>query len=1130
MDQSADQAQSTSKTAAPTSSGPTESVTPATQPAWYKDAIIYQLHVRAFCDSNGDGVGDFPGLIQKLDYLADLGVTTLWLLPFYPSPLKDDGYDIADYVNVNPAYGTLDDFRRFVAEAHQRGMRIITELVINHTSDQHAWFQAARKAPPGSPERDFYVWSDTDQKYKDARIIFTDTEPSNWTWDRTANAYFWHRFFSHQPDLNFDNPKVTEAMIEVMKFWLDMGVDGMRLDAIPYLIERDGTNCENLPETHVVLKTIRKAMDDHYPDRMFLAEANQWPSDVRAYFGDGDECHMAFHFPLMPRMFMALRQEDRHPITDILRQTPDIPENCQWAIFLRNHDELTLEMVTDEERDYMYREYASDPRMRINVGIRRRLAPLLDHSPRRIELLNSLLMSLPGTPVIYYGDEIGMGDNIYLGDRNGVRTPMQWNADRNAGFSSADFSRLYSPPLMDPINNYQAVNVEAQKRSPSSLLNWMKRLISLRKRHPTFGRGSLRFLHPRNRKVLAYLRAYGDETILCVANMSRFVQPVELDLSEFKHSVPVEMLGGVSFPEIGELPYFLTLGPHSFLWFRLKKESTSFASGDDASSELPRLPTVTIATWEAVLQGTARKTLLREILPAYLMRQRWFAGKAKEIQSIDIKDATRLPSETLTCLLTVLEVHYRDGATELYSLPIGVASASEAERLRTAVSTSLIAKLDLPQGEALLFDALADDGICQTLLQWVEAGQKLPTRLGSLIPETTAAYPEIRGSADVPIRISRAAPHQSNSFVLFLPQIIFKLYRKLEAGVNPDYEIGRYLTESVKFPRIPRMGGAIEYQDGTGVHVMAMLQQLVHNQGNGWTHALESLHRYFERVVVLPADAVPASVAPRSLFDATPFELPPELQDTLGDYIRSAERLGQRTAELHLALASDTQLSEFKPESLRMADLAAQITSSKRDVKQVFQVLSHHADRLDDAIAENAHRLLGQRSNLNRRLDEILARDPGVTKIRVHGDYHLGQVLWAENDYVILDFEGEPARALEERRLKQSPLKDVAGMLRSFDYAAYAGLFDATRDRPLDLERLEPWARLWQSWISAAFLNSYLTTAKGAAFIPNDPRDLNALLRFYLLQKAVYELLYELNNRPDWVRIPLHGILGLLES
>ena len=634
-------------------------------PLWYKDAIVYQAHVRAFFDSTNDGVGDFVGLTQKLEYLESLGVNAIWLLPFYPSPLRDDGYDIADYENIHPSYGTLADFERFIAEAHRRGIRVITELVVNHTSDQHPWFQAARRAPAGSPERNYYVWSETKQRYESVRIIFTDSETSNWSWDDTAKAYYWHRFFHHQPDLNFDNPLVLRDIIKVMRFWLDRGVDGMRLDAVPYLIEREGTICENLPETHDVLKSIRRELDGQYSSRMLLAEANQWPADVRPYFGDGDECHMAFHFPLMPRMFMAVRQEDRHPIVEILRQTPEIPENCQWAMFVRNHDELTLEMVTDEERDYMYQAYAADPQMRINVGIRRRLAPLMENSRRRIELMNSVLFSLPGTPIIYYGDELGMGDNIYLGDRNGVRTPMQWTGDRNAGFSRADPARLYAPPIMDPVYGYQAINVEAQERAPFSLLNWMKRLIGLRKQHKVFGRGTLEFLPASNRKILAYIRKYENDVILCIANLARTVQPVELDLSLYRGMIPVEMLGLTEFPRIGELPYFLTLGPYAFYWFSLQHAAHSMTARvvPETATAVPHAPGLLVgAAWETLLEGNVRTLIERDLLLPFLLRQRWYGGKARSARAAHFADWGLLRRGPTPLFLTLVNVTFRRGS------------------------------------------------------------------------------------------------------------------------------------------------------------------------------------------------------------------------------------------------------------------------------------------------------------------------------------------------------------------------------------------------------------------------------------------------------------------------------------
>ncbi|HSQ15919.1 MAG TPA: maltose alpha-D-glucosyltransferase, partial [Candidatus Binatia bacterium] len=616
-------------------------------PFWYQDAVIYELHVRSFFDSDDDGIGDFRGLTEKLDYLQDLGVTALWVLPFYPSPLKDDGYDISNYTAVNPAYGELSDFRLFLREAHHRGLRVITELVLNHTSDQHPWFQRARRSPPGSKWRDFYVWSDSPEKYRDARIIFKDFESSNWTWDPVANAYYWHRFYSHQPDLNFDSPEVRRIMLTTMQFWLAMGVDGLRLDAVPYLYEREGTSCENLAETHKALKTIRKRVDERYPNRMLLAEANQWPEDAAAYFGDGDECHMAYHFPLMPRMFMAIRMEDRYPITDILSQTPPIHANCQWALFLRNHDELTLEMVTDEERDYMYRVYANDPHARINLGIRRRLYPLLGKDRKKFELMNALLLSLPGTPVLYYGDEIGMGDNIYIGDRNGVRTPMQWNSDRNAGFSRARSQKLFLPVTIDPDYHYETVNVEARQNNPSSMLWWMKRVIALRRQFKAFGRGTIEFLTPENHKVLAFLRSFGNELILVVANLSRFPQFVELDLSSHKGKVPVELVGKTEFPSIKDSPYFLTLGAHIFYWFSLESP--------DRETETATIPAETPAPILNVKGGPDslfRKDLrgtLERILPAYLRTRRWFGGKARRmkwariLETIPLANATAYP-------------------------------------------------------------------------------------------------------------------------------------------------------------------------------------------------------------------------------------------------------------------------------------------------------------------------------------------------------------------------------------------------------------------------------------------------------------------------------------------------------
>ncbi|PYX46050.1 MAG: maltose alpha-D-glucosyltransferase, partial [Acidobacteria bacterium] len=763
----------------------------AGDPLWYKDAIIYELHVRAFKDSNGDGIGDFPGLIQKLDYLQDLGVTCLWLLPFFPSPLKDDGYDISDYINVHSMYGTMDDFRAFLAAAHDRDLQVMIELVVNHTSDQHPWFQAARQARE-APEHDFYVWSDTDQKYKDARIIFTDTERSNWTWDPVANQYYWHRFFSHQPDLNYDNPKVVEEVLSVMRYWLDMGVDALRVDAVPYLVEREGTSCENLPETHAVIRKLRKEIDTHYSGRVLLAEANQWPTDVRPYFGEGDEFHMAFHFPLMPRIYMALRQEDRLPITDIIAQTPGIPDSCQWGLFLRNHDELTLEMVTHDERDYMYLAYSADPRMRINLGIRRRLAPLVDNNRRRIELLNSLLLSFPGTPILYYGDEIGMGDNIYLGDRNGVRTPMQWNGDRNAGFSSATPARLYSPVIMDPVWGYEAINVEAQQSDPSSLLSWMRNMIALRKLFRVFGRGSIEFLDAPNRKILAYLRQYEGEQVLCVANLSRFAQPVDLDLSKLEDMTPVEMLGYVEFPPIERQPYRLTLAPYSFLWLELQRTLPENLSDEvQAPLELSENPPTQLA---------------RDHLGLYLEASATLGLRTAELHRA-LAGPTDNPAFAPEALTDVdLNAQFADirqhasGVLDLLKERLPLLPDEVVELAASVLSRRrrILDRLGPLNGD---FPPIQRSRIHGDY----HLGQVLRAKtdfviLDLMVPPGTS------------LQVRRASAEQSNTSILFGDRFILKLFRRQEPGVNPDAEIGQYLTEKTNFAQIPPFAGSIEVE------------------------------------------------------------------------------------------------------------------------------------------------------------------------------------------------------------------------------------------------------------------------------------------------------------------------------
>jgi maltose alpha-D-glucosyltransferase/alpha-amylase len=1095
----------------------------AGDPLWYKDAIIYELHVRAFKDSNGDGIGDFPGLLQKMDYLQDLGVTCLWLLPFFPSPLKDDGYDISDYLDVHPMYGTINDFREFLAAAHDRSLQVMIELVVNHTSDQHPWFQAARQAPRGSPERDFYVWSDTEEKYKSARIIFSDTERSNWTWDPIAKQYYWHRFFSHQPDLNFDNPAVIEEVLKVMRYWLDMGVDGLRMDAIPYLVEREGTSCENLLETHTVIKTVRREIDAGYSNRLLLAEANQWPTDVRPYFGDGDECHMAFHFPLMPRIYMALRQEDRLPIIDIIAQTPGLPETCQWGLFLRNHDELTLEMVTNDERDYMYLAYSADPRMRINLGIRRRLAPLVDNNRRRIELLNSLLLSFPGTPILYYGDEIGMGDNIYLGDRNGVRTPMQWNADRNAGFSTAIPARLYSPVIMDPVWGYEAVNVEAQQGDPSSLLNWVRNMIALRKLFTVFGRGTIKFFDPANRKILAYLRQYRDERVLCVANLSRFAQPVDLDLSEAEGAVPVEILGYVDFPPIERQPYRLTLAPYSFLWLELQQRTQP----SEASMEFEE-QTALNATggWKSIFEGVNCQRLETNSFREYLPKQRWFAGKSRHIKTTTIRDWA--PFHSPSSAVALVDVQFDDGGSEVYLLPLAISYADTADELQRTSPNAIVAAIISGQGAGLLHDGVFDESTCQELLSFIENEREVESRHGRIRGLRGKAFEALRGTLGAPFSVRRGSAEQTNTSILYGDRFILKMLRRQEVGINPDAEIGRYLTEKAHFGQVPPFAGSMEYRpsaDGES-STLAMLQGFVANEGDGWKWTTEELDRYFETSAPLPF--------PEELWDGTqdPVELSERqpllvARDHVGIYLDSAIVLGRRTAELHLALASATDDPAFAPEPLTAADLQTLLADLRQHAARVFDVLKGRLPYLPDEVVEIAAAVLSRRTQILEHFDDLRPETSRTWRMRIHGDYHLGQVLKVKTDFVIIDFEGEPARPLPDRRAKQSPLKDVAGMLRSFSYAAYSSLIRFSARHPTDIASLEPWAQLWVRCVAAEFLRAYRETAQGAEFLPADSAEFRKMLDVFLVDKALYEVLYELNARPLWVRIPLMGIISL---
>ena len=1089
---------------------PEAATTPSPEdPLWYKDAVIYQLNVKAFFDSNNDGVGDFPGVTAKLEYVKSLGVNTVWLMPFYPSPLRDDGYDIAAYEDVHPQYGTLDDFRTMLAEAHRLGLKVITELVINHTSDAHPWFQAARRAPPGSPEREFYVWSDSDQKYAGTRIIFTDTETSNWTFDPVAKAYFWHRFFSHQPDLNFDNPAVLAAIFKTMRFWLDMGVDGFRLDAIPYLVEREGTNNENLPETHAVIKQLRAAMDASYPNRFLLAEANQWPEDVREYFGDGDECHAAYHFPLMPRMYMAIAQEDRHPLTEIMAQTPEIPDSCQWAIFLRNHDELTLEMVTSRERDYMYSTYAADPRARINLGIRRRLAPLLDNDTDRIKLMNSLLLSMRGSPIIYYGDELGMGDNVFIGDRNGVRTPMQWSPDRNAGFSRADPQRLYLPPVMDAVYGFGSVNVEAQLREPSSLLNWMRRMLAVRSSSRAFGRGSQVFLKPGNRKVLAYLRVHAGETILCVANLAATAQPVELDLSAFKGLVPVELLGRTAFPPVGELPYLLTLAAHGFYWFRLAGD-VPVPHWHDERLPVENRPVIIlsdgwkslfsseVAIWRSGAATRTREEFETDAVPRYVEAQRWYAAKGETIVRATMQEHARWGNDWLLQLVSLL------GPAEeaTYFMPLALAwEDRDDERLKAMVG-SAVARVRQQAQVGVMADAFADEAFCRALIAAIGNGDTLPASSGEFRFVKTHAFAALAGDDLATLPVGRPQAQSSNTIVTIGERLFLKCYRRVRVGRNPEFEVGCYLTDAAHFAHAVPVAGVLEHvaADGT-VRTLSIVQAHVANQGDGWHLTLDYLKRFLET-------------------SRSEAEIP---ADVHAAFLELARTLGVRTAELHNALLASQGHSAFDPEPATAADMDADKARVLADMQATFDLLEASAADLPEATRGRAQAMLAARPQIEARIRATSNEPSGLQKIRIHGDYHLGQVLVTKNDFVIIDFEGEPGRDFAARRAKQSPLRDVAGMLRSFSYAQHSALRAAAAS-DAEVAAMAPPLAAWEAQVREQFLAGYA----GAIDARLWPRDVpQGLLGLYVLEKALYELRYELSNRPDWVDIPLAGVLEL---
>jgi maltose alpha-D-glucosyltransferase/alpha-amylase len=1105
-------------------------------PLWYKDAIIYEVRTLSYFDGNGDGIGDIAGLTSKLDYLADLGITALWVLPQYPSPGRDDGYDIADYTDIHPDVGTLEDFDELVLQAHRRGIRIITELVLNHSSDQHPWFQRARRAPPGSPEREFYVWSDTTDRYADARIIFRDFEPSNWTWDPVAKAYFWHRFYAHQPDLNFENPAVHEAVLAVVDFWLARGVDGLRLDAVPYLYEQEGTNCENLPATHAFLKKLRAHVDAKFENRLLLAEANQWPEDAARYFGEGDECHMNFHFPIMPRLFMAIHMEDRFPIIDILRQTPDVHPTCQWAMFLRNHDELTLEMVTDDERDYMYRAYAHEAQMRINLGIRRRLAPLTGNDRRTMELLDGLLFSMPGTPVLYYGDEIGMGDNVYLGDRNGVRTPMQWSADRNAGFSRANPQRLILPIIIDPEYHYEALNVEAQQTNPNSLLWWTKRLIALRKRFRAFGRGAVDFLTPANPRVLAFVRRWEDELVLVVANLSRHVQVVELDLSAMKGMLPVELMGRTRFPTIGELPYMLTLGGHDFYWFSLEHPRLT-AEAQLSSVRGP--PTLACTSVYELLFGDERERL-EAVLPAFLHARGWLAGA---VHLARIADVVRLGDvESTPTFLVFVEIEYADAEGESFALPL-VLVPGESPPLSGPLSGPLSAPpASVPVGGgptvALLSftdAATGDEGgrgalveatgeqVARVLVAALARGARVRAPGGTLIAASWPGAPiEPENARDARIVDSdrfEAAIACGTSYVL-------RVLRRVEAGVAPEVEVGRLMHARGVAATSARFLGHVEYRvPRREPMTLAVLEEYVAHEGTAWEQARSELGRAYERVLAHPTeDPPPDLLAAQSLFELAN-EAPAGVQrELIGTYRDSAALLGRRLAELHVVLASSTEPA-FEPRRYASLDQRSKYQSARNLVGRVLGTMRRTLGDLPPNAHDAAVRVLSLEDVLLRRFDALRTERLDGAQIRLHGNLQLDRALFTGRDYVLIGVGGGREHTFSERRRKATVFRDVAAMIRSFHYAAATSHLAL---RPEDQARAEPWGWIWHLWASAAFVGGYLEVAGEAPFVSQRPEARRVLLETSILSKALRELHDELRARPTMAWIPLQAILRTL--
>lgn len=1091
------------------------------EPLWYKDAVIYELHIKAFMDKNNDGIGDFEGLFDKLDYLENLGVTTIWLLPFYPSPQRDDGYDIADYSMINPDYGSINDFKRFLREAHKRNLKVLIELVMNHTSDQHQWFQRARLAPKGSPERDFYVWSDDPDKFKDARIIFTDYESSNWTWDAVAGQYYWHRFFHHQPDLNYNNPLVEKEMFKAMDYWLGMGVDGFRLDAIPYLFEEEGTNCENLPQTHAFLKKLRTHVDSKHDNVLLLAEANMWPEDSAAYFGDGDECQMNYHFPIMPRMFMSVNMENRYPIMDIIDQTPDIPESCQWATFLRNHDELTLEMVTEEERDYMYKVYTKDPLARINLGIRKRLAPLLDNDRRKIELMNVLLFSLPGTPVIYYGDEIGMGDNYYLGDRDGVRTPMQWDPGRNAGFSEANPHKLYLPLIIDPEYKFENINVENQLGNSNSLLWWMRRLIKMRKRFKAFGRGKITFLECDNPKAIAFIRTYEKEKILVVANLSRYAQAASVEMESVSDLIPVEVFSQNKFPKISTAPYSFTLSPYGYYWFKLLEDKENISVIPVNENQIPN-----IKKWEELVSANYKDTLKSEILLPYLNNQLWFNKKNRKIEYLRIFDVIPINGKVhkFVGFTLILEVTFFEGLYEKYRLAIGFTSGREEKMLLQEHPDSILTRLIYDGRQGVLFDASYSENYRKTLLQLIKKNAVVQNEVSSVVFRINDALKSMMTDRSLENDNKLVESRLNHVIIQFDKKFIIKLYRKIDRGTDRDVEICKYLCEQKSFDFVPKYLGQIEYvKKGDITRTLAIFQEYVPNYGTAWQYFSDGLNRFYEWVSVHGGEFVLPPIE-GSLSRPLEYEkLSSATQQLIGGaHIEHIRLLAQRTAEMHVALGTEPLHEDFNSEEFSLHYQRSLFSGYKSQVRSAFDLLKKHISAFPENHQEEIAVLLKLKDQLLKRLKAIYDHKIEAEKIRPHGNYNLNALLFKDGDYVITNFEGDATFSLTERRLRKSPLTDLASMIRSFHYVAYSALLQN-----------EPSGRLAEHWFhnfSQIFLANYKSHVNGQPFIPKEA-DFNMLIEVYLIDRYLEDISWELQQKNNkQAIIPVRGILKVMNE